>query len=53
VDGGKAKRPYAPNLDRIDPRHGYEPDNVRVVCAIVNFAMNAWAARHISEPGAD
>jgi hypothetical protein len=42
VGGGKAKRPYAPSLDRIDPRRGYEPDNVRLVCAVANFAMNAW-----------
>jgi hypothetical protein len=39
---GKARRPYAPSLDRIDPRRGYEPDNVRLVCAVANFAMNAW-----------
>ena len=42
VGGGKARRPYAPSLDRIDPRRGYEPDNVRLVCAVANFAMNAW-----------
>lgn len=42
VGGGKARRPYAPSLDRIDPGRGYEPDNVRLVCAVANFAMNAW-----------
>jgi hypothetical protein len=42
VGGGKARRPYAPSLDRIEPRRGYEPDNVRLVCAVANFAMNAW-----------
>ena len=42
VGGGRARRPYAPSLDRIDTRRGYEPDNVRLVCAVANFAMNAW-----------
>jgi hypothetical protein len=41
VGGGRARRPYAPSLDRIDPRRGYEPDNVRLVCGVANFAMNA------------
>ena len=48
VGGGKARRPYAPSLDRIDPRRGYEPDNVRLVCAVANFAMNAWGLNPFS-----
>jgi hypothetical protein len=42
VGTGRAKRPYAPSLDRIDRSRGYEPENVRLVTAVANFAMNAW-----------
>lgn len=28
---GRAKNPYAPSLDRIDPKGSYSPDNTRVV----------------------
>ena len=34
--------PWAPSLDRIENRHGYIWENVRVVCQIANIAMNAW-----------
>lgn len=34
--------PWAPSLDRIENRHGYVLENVRVVCQIANIAMNAW-----------
>ena len=42
VGSGRARKPYAPSLDRIDRSRGYEPDNVRLVTAVANFAMNAW-----------
>jgi hypothetical protein len=42
VGTGRARKPYAPSLDRIDRSRGYEPDNVRLVTAVANFAMNAW-----------
>jgi hypothetical protein len=42
VGTGWARKPYAPSLDRIDRSRGYEPDNVRLVTAVANFAMNAW-----------
>ena len=36
------KRPFAPSLDRIDPRKGYTRDNVRLLCTAVNFARGQW-----------
>lgn len=42
VGTGKAKRPFAPSLDRINRSKGYTVDNVRLVYAVANFAMNAW-----------
>lgn len=39
---GKARRPFAPSLDRIDSRGGYTRENVRLVCQVVNFALNAY-----------
>lgn len=34
------KRPFAPSLDRIDCNGGYTKNNVRLVCTIVNIALN-------------
>ena len=34
--------PWAASIDRIDNRHGYTPDNFRVVCLVANLAMNRW-----------
>lgn len=34
--------PFGPSLDRIVPELGYVRGNLRVVCQIVNVAMNAW-----------
>ncbi|WP_315731719.1 MULTISPECIES: hypothetical protein [unclassified Bradyrhizobium] len=39
---GRWRDPWAPSLDRIENRHGYSIDNVRVVCLIANTAMNSW-----------
>lgn len=33
-------RPWIPSIDRIDRTRGYHNDNVRVVCACVNLALN-------------
>jgi len=33
-------RPWAPSVDRIDHRQGYTLDNCRIVCVIVNNALN-------------
>ena len=37
------RRPYTPSLDRIDPSLGYTKENVRIVCSIVNIAINDFA----------
>ncbi len=42
IGNGKAKRPYAPSLDRIQPRGCYSRENCRLVLVGVNFAMNSW-----------
>lgn len=39
---GSMRRPFAPSLDRIDSSKGYSADNVRLVCVLVNLAMNEW-----------
>ena len=40
VGTGRAKRAFAPSLDRIDPEGAYSLDNCRLVLAAVNFALN-------------
>ncbi len=42
IGSGKAKRAFAPSLDRIDPAEGYSRENCRLVMVAVNFAMNSW-----------
>jgi hypothetical protein len=42
VGTGKARRPYAPSLDRIDSRQPYSRTNCRLVLQAVNFALNAF-----------
>lgn len=39
---GSLYRPFAPSLDRIDPACGYSFRNIRLVCVIVNAALNQW-----------
>ena len=38
--GRKSKNPFAPSLDRIDSDKGYTKENIRLVCVIVNLALN-------------
>lgn len=42
VGPNKDPDPWSASLDRIECRHGYEMDNVRVVCLAANLAMNRW-----------
>jgi hypothetical protein len=49
VGTGRARRPYAPSLDRINRSRGYEPENVRLVTAVANFAMNAWGLEPVRD----
>ena len=41
-DGDGEQKPYQPSVDRIDPSRGYERDNIRIVCLLVNMAMSNW-----------
>lgn len=34
------RRPFSPSIDRIDSSLGYSKNNVRLVCTIVNLALN-------------
>lgn len=36
------KHPFVPSVDRKVPELGYVQSNCRVVCLIVNEAMNRW-----------
>lgn len=47
VGDGQARRPFAPSLDRIDRHKPYQRDNVRLVAAVANFAMNAWGDKPV------
>jgi hypothetical protein len=52
VVGPRKQRPYAPSIDRIDNDLGYTEGNCRMVCIIVNIAMNTWgpeALRHVAK----
>ena len=41
--GGEHRaNPHAPSVDRMDSRAGYAPDNIQVVCYIVNLAKNEY-----------
>lgn len=39
---GAHKRPFMPSLDRRDCAKGYTPDNVRIVCVVVNTLLQDW-----------
>lgn len=39
---GSCRRPFAPSLDRINAANGYSAENCRLICVIVNLALNQW-----------
>ena len=41
------QRPWAASIDRIDGSKGYTYRNCRLVCVIVNYAMNVWGEREV------
>ena len=41
-DESGQRDPWKMSVDRIDTRHGYTIDNVRIVCLAANLAMNEW-----------
>jgi hypothetical protein len=41
---GSCRRPFAPSLDRIRSTEGYTADNCRLICVLVNLALNQWGA---------
>ena len=43
------RSPFAPSFDRIDSSGGYTLANVRLVCQMVNLAMNVWGDRVMVE----
>jgi hypothetical protein len=47
--GKYRKDPFGPSLDRITPALGYVDGNLRVVCNIVNSAMNEWGTEALRE----
>lgn len=62
IGSGKAKKVYAPSLDRIQPGGCYSRENCRLVMVGVNFGINSWgldtylrlaeAATHFQEEAA-
>jgi hypothetical protein len=42
IGSGKARRPYYPSLDRVDPEQPYTLENCRLVLQAVNFGLNAY-----------
>ena len=41
---GSCRRPFAPSLDRIKSTEGYTADNCRLICVLVNLALNQWGS---------
>jgi hypothetical protein len=41
-DLSPGRKPNSPSLDRISPKLGYTPSNVRVICHALNAALGDW-----------
>lgn len=41
-DGGTFMNPYAPSIDRIDPRGGYTQSNARIIVCALNMMLGEW-----------
>lgn len=41
--------PFAPSIDKINPKLGYIDDNIRVVCMIYNFCKNEFSDEQVNE----
>ena len=46
---GSRIRPWMPSIDRISSARGYHKDNIRVVCAFVNVAMNGFGDQFFAQ----
>jgi len=44
VPEGAKWAPFSMSVDRIDSKQGYHYENCRIVCLLVNLAMNNWGA---------
>ncbi|MGI9504055.1 MAG: hypothetical protein ACR2RE_13480 [Geminicoccaceae bacterium] len=42
ANSGRDRRPFRISLDRKDSERGYTRDNVRIVCACINYALGSW-----------
>lgn len=42
LPGHNLRNPFGPSIDRLDCAKGYTPDNIRIVCVIVNLALNSF-----------
>lgn len=40
--GATHTRAFSPSIDRIDPRYGYVPENIRIVIFSINAMLNNW-----------
>lgn len=46
---GRRKDPFSPSIDRIDSSKGYTKNNIRLVCVIVNLALNEFGDQIFSK----
>ena len=45
----KGPHPFSPSLDRINPTEGYTKENTRLVCTLINMAMNKYGEQTFVE----